>query len=62
MEKTKNNYYIKKEETRQEAIFWQIKASKNNYSWGEIAYYSNYFYNKAKRYGLIKEFEENAII
>lgn len=57
-----NQYQIKKYETRQEAIEWQSNFDNHNYSWGEIAKWNNYFYKKGKRYGLLKEFKENAII
>ena len=33
-----------------------------NYSYGELAYFSDYFEAKARRYGLVKEFKENGII
>ena len=31
-------------------------------SWGDLAYFSNYFETLGKRYGLLKEFRENGII
>lgn len=50
------------DELRQEAIEWQEKLSSYNYSYGELAYYENYFTKKAKALGLTKEFKENGII
>lgn len=57
-----NKYQTRKEAARAAAIDWQHDASKHNYSYGELFYYQEYFYKLAKRYGLIKEFRENAII
>ena len=59
---TPTKYHIKKEEVRQEAIDWQIEFSQNDHYMSEYAYYNDYFYKLAKRYGLIKEFKENGII
>ena len=57
-----NKYQKNKEKTRQEAIEWQLNFEKHNYSWGDLAIWENHFYNKARRYGLVKEFKENGII
>lgn len=57
-----NKYQIGKEKARQEAIEWQLDFNNHNYSWGEIAYFADYFTKLAKRYGLVKEFKENCII
>lgn len=56
-----NKYKEKKEKVRKEAIEWQ-KFAYHNYSYGELAYYQNYFEKEAKKFGLIKEFRENGII
>ena len=56
-----NKYQIGKENARQEAIDWQLDFCNHNYSYGELAYYGEYFTRLAKRYGLIKEFRENGI-
>lgn len=56
-----NKYYIKKDEIRQQAIDWQLDFSNHNYSWGELAEFTDYFYKMGKRYGLLKEFKENGI-
>jgi hypothetical protein len=57
-----NKYQENKEKARQEAIEWQRDFEKQNYSWGDLAIWGDYFYNKGKRYGLLKEFRENAIL
>ena len=57
-----NKYKEKKEKVRKEAIEWQNEFAYHNYSDSELAYYQNYFENKGKRYGLIREFKENAIL
>lgn len=54
-------YQEKKEDARQIAIDWQIEASEQNYSYGELADYGEYFRKLGRRYGLLKEFRENAI-
>ena len=55
-------YKERKEEVRNEAIEWQYSVGENNYYMSEMAYFGEYFYKLAKRYGLIKEFRENGII
>lgn len=62
VERIKKTYAELKAEKRQEAIEWQLDFGNHNYSWGEIAYYSDYFEKLGKRYGLLKEFRENGII
>ena len=57
-----NKYQKQKENARQKAIEYQNRFDSMVYSWSEIAFYSDYFSRLAKRYGLIKEFRENAII
>lgn len=57
-----NQYQIKKEKVRQEAINWQLDFENHNYSYGELSYYGEYFTKLAKRFGLVKEFRENGII
>lgn len=55
-------YQQRKEEARQQAIDWQLKLANYNYSYGDLAYWGNYFEKLAKRFGLVKEFRENGII
>lgn len=57
-----NRYQRAKERARDKAIEWQLDFDNHNYSYGELAYYGNYFERLAKRYGLVKEFKENGII
>ena len=57
-----NKYQKGKEKARNEAIDWQADFDNHNYSYGELAYFSDYFETKARRYGLVKEFKENGII
>ena len=57
-----NKYQEGKEKTRNEAIDWQSDFANHNYSYGELAYFSDYFGTKARRYGLVREFKENGII
>lgn len=54
-------YATKKEEIRNQAIEWSQKWSDESYSWAELAEYQAYFYTMGKRYGLLREFHENAI-
>jgi|PlaIllAssembly_1097288.scaffolds.fasta_scaffold02141_9 hypothetical protein len=51
-----------KGEAQQLAIEYQSWVSEQSLSWGEVAFYSNYFRELGKKFGLIKEFKENAII
>lgn len=61
MKNTKTTYEIKKEMARQEAIEWQNNLCNHNYSYGELAGFGCRFEKLGKRYGLLKEFHENAI-
>jgi len=56
-----NNYQKRKETARQKAIDWQSEASEQNLSYGELAEIGNFFYKLGKRFGLLREFRENAI-
>ena len=57
-----NKYQKYKEKTRQEAIEWQLDFEKQDYCWGDLHIYHQHFEDKARRYGLVKEFKENGII
>ena len=57
-----SNYEKRKANAREKAIFWQGFFADVSMSWGELAFWQDYFYKLAKRYGLLKEFRENAII
>lgn len=54
-------YQQRKAEVREQAIEWQYDFEKYNYSWVDLAAWSNYFKALGKRYGLLKEFRENGI-
>jgi len=56
------NYERRKDAARQKAIDWQYEASQKNLSYGELADAGEKFTKLAKRYGLVREFRENAII
>ncbi len=68
--KTKNNnerenrksYADLKEAARQQAIDWQMAAAEQNLSYGELADSLAHFEALGRRFGLIQEFRENAII
>ena len=57
-----SKYTRAKENARQKAMDWQTDYYNNNYSYGELASFAEYFTKLAKRYGLITEFRENGII
>lgn len=57
-----NKYLENKARIRQEAIEYQLSFDQNNYSYGELAIYEEYFYRMGKRYGLLREFRENGIV
>ncbi len=51
-----------KGDARQYAIDWQKKASEENYSWGELAEFTEIFTTLGRKFGLLKEFKENGIL
>lgn len=55
-------YQRAKENARNKAVEWQSGFCDQNYSYGELAYYGEYFSRLARRYGLVREFRENGII
>lgn len=57
-----SSYQRRKNATRQKAIEWQADFENHNYSYGELAEWTSYFEQLAKRYGLTEEFRENGII
>ena len=57
-----SRYTRAKENARQKAMDWQTDYYNNNYSYGELIAFAEYFTRLAKRYGLITEFRENGII
>lgn len=44
------------------AIFWQYDFEKFNYSYSDLSVYQEFFEDIGRKYGLIREFRENAII
>ena len=40
---------------------WQNNFQDYSWSWGELSEIQTYFYDNAKRYGLLREFKENCI-
>ena len=57
-----NYYNKKKEELRDEAIQWSYDTSERTMSYYDLMVEQSYFYEKGKRYGLIREFRENGIL
>lgn len=57
-----NGYKKRKAAAREKAITWQHEFDEKCLSYGEIAYWQDYFTKQAKRYGLTQEFRENGII
>ena len=55
-------YQERKDNARQLAIDWQYNFSGLTWSWGEITEITSYFEKIGKRYGLLREFRENAIV
>lgn len=56
-----SKYQQMKEKVRSEAIKWQRDFGNHNYSLGELIVFQNYFETMGRRYGLLREFRENAI-
>ena len=56
------SYQRAKRNARERAIEWQHDFDNHNYSYGELAYWGDYFYRLGQRYGLLTEFRENGII
>ncbi len=54
-------YTDKKAGVRQEAIGWQTSFQDKNYSYGELLEFQSRFEQLGRKYGLLKEFRENAI-
>lgn len=54
-------YEAQKERARQMAIDWQTECGERSMSYGEIAEAGEHFEKLGKRYGLLREFRENAI-
>ena len=57
-----NTYQRRKDAARAQAIKWQTDFSDRSKSWAAIAAEQRHFEQLARRYGLLREFRENAII
>ena len=55
-------YHEKKNSLEELAKDWQYNFCDYGWSYGELAQIDTYFYENAKRYGLVKVFKENVII
>ena len=58
----KNHYQKMKEKTRDEAIAWQTAFSEESLSYGELCEMREKLEEKARRYGLLREFAENGVL
>ena len=59
----KTTYYQRmKAATREKAQRWQEIASRKSLSYIALSRAGDYFYKIGKKYGLLREFKENAII
>ena len=54
-------YEDKKEALREFAIEWQHGFGDVSYSWGDLSDWQDFFTEYGKKYGLLREFRENAI-
>ena len=61
MAKIKKTYQQLKEAAREAAIDWQDWSHEQNLSYGELAEALERFEKLGRRYGLLREFRENAI-
>jgi hypothetical protein len=59
---TMSKYQRARERIRNMAIEWQNDFENHDYSYGDLIYWEDYFRGLAKKYGLVREFEENGII
>lgn len=60
--KKMTKYQKEKEVARQKATEWQARQADQDLSYGEYAYFAEYFAKLSRRYGLTREFRENGII
>ena len=58
----RKSYEGKKEVLRAFAVEWQRFFNETSYTWGELAKWGAFFEEYGKKYGLLTEFRENAII
>lgn len=57
-----NTYQRGKNSAREQAIHWQTDFSDRSIPWAAIAAEQRRLEHLARRYGLVREFRENAII
>lgn len=57
-----STYQRRKDAARAQAIKWQADFSDRSIPWAAIAAEQRHFEQLARRYGLLREFRENAII
>ncbi len=57
-----NSYQLGKQKAREKAIYWSNVISLEVMDWHSVISWQHYFEKLAKRFGLIREFRENAII
>ncbi len=57
-----NTYQRRKDAARAQAIQWQTDFSDRSIPWAAIAAEQRHLEHLARRYGLVREFRENAII
>ena len=57
----KKSYKDKKAEVRAEVQDWQNDFSNNNYSYEELAHFSQRFERLGRKFGLLTEFRDNGI-
>lgn len=57
-----NKYQNKKAELRDIAISWQSEFAEKNYSYADLATWEEFFNRYGRRFGLLRELRENAII
>lgn len=55
------SYAENQEALRNIAIEWQYNFEEMNYSWGDLSEWQDFFTEYGRKYGLMREFKENAI-
>lgn len=56
-----NNYRIRQNTARNEAMDWQHDFNNHDYSLSELLEWFNHFEKIGRRYGLLQEFRDNGI-
>lgn len=55
-------YQKKKQELRELTKDFQLQFNQENYSWWDVCEFTNWIYEQAKRFGLVRELKENGVI